>query len=201
MGNQRNRHGLRNLLLLLAGLSLLEGNRRWNTRFALATHDVAQVKGPDGQLRNGRRVVVQSVLPATPAKVWNRVKQPATLVEVTHPLLGFVTRDGRPLPEELQKGDTSRLRLLGLGVVPLGNHDITITRIDNKKREMATSESGQLAPIWNHTIRVEAGDKGQSLYTDQVDLAAGPLNPIIGQFAYFFFRYRQTRWQRLARQL
>lgn len=201
MGKHRNQHSLRNLLLILAALALLDRNRRWNESFLEASLGVIQVAGPDGKPRNGRRVVVQSVLPATPSKVWERVKQPATLVEVTHPFLGFVTRDGRPLPDEWQKGETTSLRLLGLGVIPLGNHDITITRIDNKKREMDSSESGQLAAIWNHTIRIEAGDKSQTFYTDQVDLAAGPLNPILGQFAYFFFRFRQTRWQQLARQL
>lgn len=201
MRKHRNQNGLRNLLLILAAASLIDGHRRWNETFHSASLGVIQIKGTDDKLRNGRRVVVQSMLPAPPSKVWERVKQPETLVEVTHPFLGFITRDGRPLPKKWQKGDTASLRLLGLGVIPLGSHDITITRLDNKKRELESAESGQLATIWNHTIRVEAAGEGQTRYTDEVDLAAGPLNPILGQFAYFFYRYRQTRWQRLAHKL
>jgi hypothetical protein len=201
MAKHRNHNGLRNLLLILGVVALWDRNRRWNETFQAASLGATQVNGPDGKPRNGRRVIVQSVLPASPSKVWDRARQPATLVEVTHPLLGFVSRDGRPLPEKWQKGDTIRLRLLGLGLIPLGNHDIIVMRVDNKKRELKSAESGQLATIWNHTIRVEPSGEGQTLYTDEVDLAAGPLNPIIGQFAYFFFRYRQTRWQRLVRQL
>jgi ligand-binding SRPBCC domain-containing protein len=201
MGQHRNRHGLRNLLLILAGLSLAEGNRRWNERFVVHSLTPEQVAGSDGHLRDGRRVVVQSILPAPPEKVWAKVKDPTTLLEVTHPLLGFIVRDGRPFEDVWQPGGMVSLDLLGMGLVPLGRHDITVSRIDEGKREIETRETGRLAAIWNHLIRVEPYDDNQTLYTDRVDLAAGSLNEIAGRVAHFFFRYRQTRWQHLVRSM
>ena len=198
---KRNRHGLRNLVLVLGALALLDGNRRWNQRFVSTELGAAQIKDRAGAPRNGRRIVVQSVLDATPDKVWARVKQTSAWAEVSHPLLGFVTRDGRDLPEEWRPGEKVALRLLGLGAIPLGDHDIAVARVDDKTRELESHESGQMAAVWNHLIHVKPYGDGQALYTDEVDLVAGPLNPLVGQLAYLYFRYRQTRWQALARTL
>lgn len=198
MRAERNRHGLRNLMLMLGAAALWDANRRWNERFVTATRGWAQVVDEQGRPHNGRRIVVSSVLAAPPEKVWEAAKRSETLIYVAHPLLSFIPLDGRPLPETWQEGATAQVRLLGLGLLPFGQHAIAVARIDDRNRVMETRESGQLARIWNHTIRVEPGGEGRTLYTDELELSAGALNPLVAAFAYVFFRHRQTRWQALA---
>lgn len=185
-------------MLLLGAAALWDADRRWNERFVSAAHGFAQVKTADGKLQNGRRIVVQSTLDCPIDRAWALAKRSATMVEVAHPLLGFTTRDGRPLPDEWHAGDKVSLRLLGLGVVPLGRHDIEIVRVDDDKHEMMTRETGQLVAVWQHVLRFEAQGDSRTLYTDEVTLAAGPLNPFVGSLAFLLFRYRQTRWQKLT---
>ena len=48
------------------------------------------------------------------------------------------------------------------------------------------------------TFWVQDTGDGRTLYTDDVDIYAGPLTTAVAAFAYFFYRYRQTRWQQLA---
>lgn len=198
MSKFRKRHSLRNLALILGGLVLLEGNRRWAATFHTSSLEPTAVEGPNGRMTNGRRVVVRSVLDAAPDTVWALVKQPATLAKVVQPILGFKLPDGRPLPQVWPLKQTVSLDLVGFGLIPLGPHAITIHRFDEDEREAETHERGVLTPVWNHTLRVQPFGDAQTLYVDQVDLDAGPLNPLIGPFALFLFRYRHTRWKSLV---
>lgn len=193
-----NRHGLRNALLLLGAYAVWDANRRWSRRFLSASLGAAQVRDRDGRLHTGRRVEVHSLLDCPPDKAWQAVQTPVLLAHISAPLLGFKLRDGGALPEVWQAGETARLNLIGFAFLPLGQHDITVERIDGQKREIVSRESGLLAPVWNHTIRIEPAADGRTHYSDVVELAAGPLNPLVGNFAYLLYRYRQTRWQMLA---
>ena len=53
---------------------------------------------------------------------------------------------------------------------------------------------------WNHLIRIEPEGAG-SRYTDEIEIGAGPLTPLISLYAKLFYRYRQRRWRKLARTL
>jgi ligand-binding SRPBCC domain-containing protein len=198
MSQHKKRHGLRRLILLLLGSMALQMSlRRWAASFHTSSLTQAEVAGPDGR-RIGRRVVVQSVLDAPPDRVWALVKQPATFARVVSPLIGFTVAGGRPLPQAWRPNDTVTLNLRGFGLIPLGTHAITIHHFDEAARTAETREHGALTPIWNHTIRVQPHGDSQTLYTDQVDLDAGPLNPLAGPFALLLFQYRQTRWKSLV---
>ena len=196
----RNKHGLRNLMLFLGGMALLEGNRRWAATFHASSLQPAEVIGEGSAISNGRRVIVESVLEAAPETVWEWVRRSATFGEIVHPFISFTARDSRPLPTFWQVGDTVSINLLGFGLIPLGAHEITIIRVDEDKHEAETREQGSLTPVWNHTIRVRPFGESQTLYTDEIDLDAGLLNPLIGHFILFLFRYRQTRLKSLMKQ-
>lgn len=186
---------VRSLALLSGAVALLIANRRWNERFAKVETSIVPVDDGHGRIHRGRRILVQSILNAPPELVWALAQRPAMLAEVSYPLLGFFTRDGRPLPSVWKEGATTELNLYGLGFLPLGRHVIAIDRIDPKTGEIQTRESSQLAPVWNHLIRIEPFGDGQTLYTDQVDISAGLLNPLVMQFALAFYRFRQSQWQ------
>ena len=181
------------LILLLSGLILWLLDRQWNERFVMVKVESADV---DGQ--NGRRLTVQSALACTPEKAWAEVQKPALLARVAAPLLGFKRQNGEPLPAQWQVGETVELTLQGFMLLPLGSHNIHLVYADEEKRELLTNESGELAQIWNHRVAIEPSDDGQTLYTDEIDIYAGILTPFIVAFAYFFYRHRQTNWQKLA---
>ena len=144
---------------------------------------------------------MQSVFDAPPDAVWAKVTTPALLTYVTHPVLGFQRQDGEPRPEIWAEGDALHLNLLGLGCIPLGPHTIHAEHIDAERREIRSRESGRMAEIWLHYIAVDDYPGGRTLYTDEIDIYAGPLTGVVAAFARFFYRYRQTRWQTVIRKI
>lgn len=183
-------------ILLLSGLAaLLVANRRWNERFVKVDTTTVPIDDSRGRIHRGRRVLVQSILNAPPELVWALAQQPAMLAEVSYPVLSFFPRDGRPFPSVWKAGAAAELNLYALGVLPLGHHTISVERIDPSAGEIQTRETGLLVPVWNHVIRIEPFGEDQTLYTDEVDISAGPLTPLVVQFALAFYRYRQSRWQ------
>ncbi len=130
---------------------------------------------------------------------WDTVKQPATLRYITKGLLGF--RPERELPERFGAGETYRVRLLFFGIVPAWWHEIRIVRVDDTHREILTAEHGGAVKEWGHRITVDERGPYKSHYTDEIEIAAGPLTPFVWVYAQLFYRYRQRRWRRLARTL
>ena len=66
-------------------------------------------------------------------------------------------------------------------------------------RVLRDDGTGQLATMWDHTIRVEPGLGGGTEYTDIVEVRAGVLTPFVWIFAEVFYRHRQRRWRALVK--
>jgi hypothetical protein len=51
------------------------------------------------------------------------------------------------------------------------------------------------------TIEIDplAGDAGRCRYSDEIEVRAGALPPLVWLYAQLFYRYRQRRWRRLER--
>jgi ligand-binding SRPBCC domain-containing protein len=142
------------------------------------------------------RVRVSTLLDAPPERVWELVKRADTFLYVTRPFLGFTGVD--EWPETLEEGEGLEARLLAFGVLPMWRHHLMLVRLDDAAREVYTNEGGGPIRAWNHRITVEPAD-GRSRYTDEIEIHAGPLTPLIWLYAALFFRYRQMRWRRLVR--
>jgi hypothetical protein len=89
------------------------------------------------------------------------------------------------------------LDLFAFHVVPVGRHYIDVKLIDGQYREIFTNEHGSLAKMWNHRIRVEPLSNSVVRYTDEIEIGAGILTPLIWVFAHIFYRHRQRRWKNL----
>ena len=127
------------------------------------------------------------------------MKKVDTLRYITRGLLGF-----RPLGEvrdTIAAGDVIRVRLLLFHVLPAWKHEIRVIEVDDAQRRIATEEHGGAVKRWNHVIEVDSGLAGGTRYTDSIDIEAGALSPVIRGYARLFYRYRQRRWRRLARQI
>jgi hypothetical protein len=127
------------------------------------------------------------------------VKQPETLRYITKGLLGF--RPEGELPARFSAGTVVRVKLLFFGFIPGWMHEIRIARLDEAHREIETTEHGGSVKRWNHRITVDERGPWRSRYTDEIDIDAGLVTPLIWAYAHLFYRYRQWRWRRLARSL
>ena len=144
-------------------------------------------------------VRVSTELEIPPELAWETVKKVSTLQYITRGLLGF-----HPLgeiPEAIAEGDVIRVRLFFFHVLPAWKHEIRIVGLDEEARRIETMEHGGSVKRWNHVITVEPAGERRSRYTDRIDLDAGRLTPLIAGYAKLFYRYRQRRWRKLARQL
>jgi ligand-binding SRPBCC domain-containing protein len=143
------------------------------------------------------RVSTELEIPAE--RAWETVKKVDTLRYITRGVLGF-----RPLgevPETIAEGEVIRVRLMFFHVLPAWKHEIEIVGVDEQARRIETMEHGGSVKRWNHVITVEPAGDGRSLYTDRIDLEAGRMTPLVAGYAKVFYRYRQRRWRKLARQL
>ncbi len=84
-------------------------------------------------------------------------------------------------------------------MIPLGRHSIFCERIDPELREIQTREREPLVRRWDHLVRVRPEGDGHTRYSDEIEIEAGLLTPIVWLFAEVFYRHRQRRWKRLIR--
>lgn len=129
-------------------------------------------------------------------RAWELARRSDTFRYVTRGVLGF--RSSEPLPEVWRQGGASRGRLVLFHLVPGWTHEIRITAVDSRAREIRTQEAGGPVTAWNHRIRIQPEGDG-CRYTDEVRISAGMLTPLVWAYARVVFRYRQMRWRRLAR--
>jgi len=143
-------------------------------------------------------VRVSTELDTSADAAWNAVKRIDTFRYVTRGVLDY--RTAQDTPAELREGMVVRGRLFFFHVLPTWRHEIRVARVDDGTREIRTTESGGPVTKWGHRISIEPrGERAR--YTDEIEIAAGVLTPLVWLYAQVFYRYRQARWQRLARKL
>jgi hypothetical protein len=146
---------------------------------------------------------VATTLSCPPAEAWEAVQRPALLAWVSAPLVHFVPRRPPAFPRRWAPGDYEvGLRLFGL--LPLGGQRIRISAAvpectpTDERYGIRDDGAGQLARRWDHRITITGPPGGPTRYTDDVDVAAGPLTPLVWAFAQLFYRWRQSRWRALV---
>jgi len=146
------------------------------------------------------RVHLESILPCYPEVTWNAVCRSEQLRVVARPMVTFAAVGEQSLPETWTECTNVRIESRLFGVIPLGTRSLYFERIDGNRREIQTRECDALIHRWDHLISVtEVGD-GRTLYTDEVEIDAGWWTPFVWLFAHCFYRHRQRRWRRVARQ-
>ena len=145
------------------------------------------------------RIKRTTELEAPTDAVWSALRKTETLRYVARPLLCFEADLPRRWPA--QGGVVRVERMLLLCVVPAWSHELRFVRLDDEEHEMLTSEGGRPIRVWKHRIRVEPLSERLCRYTDEVEVRAGVLTPLVWCFAQLFYRYRQMRWRGLTRVL
>ena len=144
-------------------------------------------------------VDVSTILPCPIADVIVHVRTPRLLEYVAKPIVRFVPLSPDAFPAVWQEG-TYWVKLRLLGFIPFGRQAVVITYLPHPNGFSARDNGhSRLIARWDHTITIEPASNG-TLYRDRVDIAAGPLTPIIWAFAQIFYRHRQRRWRKLVQQ-
>ncbi len=143
------------------------------------------------------RAKISSVLNAPAEKVWLLVKKSSTLLYITKGFLGFAGAEH--FPNEWREGTTERTRLLFFGFLPAWKHRLSFQKISDSERVLYTNEGGGLVPTWNHLISVEPLSAYTCRYTDDVEIKAGLLTPLVWLYAEILYHYRQWRWRSLLK--
>lgn len=143
-----------------------------------------------------KTITVVTELDAPAEVVWSVMKTPQAFVHVAGSMLRY------PVAERLhrpwQVGDElAGWTFLG-GVVPFSRHHLTVVRIDDEERVLATQERGGAVTRWDHELAARPLDDQRCTYEDRITIDAGWLTPAVVAFANLFYRYRQRRWHKLA---
>lgn len=147
------------------------------------------------------QVVLHTHLEVSPDVVWSWLQRPLTLVDVTKPLMAFDPIDPSVWPERWAQQDyVCSLRLYG--AIPLGEQVIAISfpPPEGGKRFIRDNGHSKRIKRWDHVITVEPEGTG-TRYEDRLQLDAGALTPAVAVFAKLFYRHRQSRWRKLAKQI
>lgn len=143
-----------------------------------------------------RTIHIETTLPAGADRVWSAMKNPSTMLYVLRGIAGFPALAGRTDP--IEEGEKGRGWLLAFHVLPLSRHTIEVLSVDQSTRSIRTHEYGGVLRRWDHTLHVEALGDDRSVYSDTVEIDAGPLTNAVARLAESIYRYRQRRWHRLV---
>lgn len=149
------------------------------------------------------KLTVTTLLDAAPERVWDEVQRPDLLEYVAAPVIEFDPVDSESFPERWDEGDyRAAMRLFG--VLPLGEQTIRISeeRVDDTDGaqfyQLRDDGTGELISVWDHLISVRETPDGKTVYTDEIEVRAGVLTPLVWLFAAVFYRHRQRRWRKLV---
>jgi hypothetical protein len=140
-------------------------------------------------------VTVRTDLPIPAETAQALALKPALLRHVLWPLLAMRGE----VPDGVHEGQEISVRLWFLGVLPAWRHTLRLVAV--RPGEISSREQGGPVRAWNHRLTFERLADGRCAYTDQVEVQAGALTPLVAAFAQLIYRWRQRRWRSLARVL
>ncbi len=147
------------------------------------------------------KAFIESTFDCPAELVWAEVQSSRLLLEIMWPVLKLVPPSGEQFPERWQERSTIAGRAVVFGLLPLGLHKLRFERIDQHRRQIQTREQNAFVRRWDHLISIRHTSDGRTLYSDEIEIHAGALTPLVWLFAQAFYRHRQRRWQKIARRL
>lgn len=146
------------------------------------------------------KVKVSSTFNREPTEIWHLLKRSSTLVYVTRGLIGFRS-SAEEFPQIWQEGKTEHMQILLFGLVRAWHHQIRFVSVSEKNMQIMTHEAGGMISKWNHQMSVSPVNCHSCLYTDEIEIEAGLLTPMVWLYAQVYYRYRHIRWRYLVNTL
>jgi len=144
---------------------------------------------------------VQTILDCRADQVWVTVQTSSLLLDVIRPLVTLEPVGPDTFPERWIQGTSVRCRVYLFGILLLGVHTLELERIDQASRQIHSRERDLIVRRWDHRIRIQEISGGRAHYSDEIEIDAGILTPLVWLFAVGFYRHRQRRWRVIARRL
>ena len=139
-----------------------------------------------------------------PETVWAEVQTTGLLQHIAWPLVRFIPVDDAAF-DRFRPAGRYEVKLRLFGMIPSGTQWIvsSLHEVDGTQWPKRLRDNGRSALIskWDHWITVTPDPNGGTLYSDEVEVSAGAMTPIIWVFAQIFYWHRQRRWQGLAKSL
>lgn len=136
-----------------------------------------------------------SVFPAGRHDVFLRLKELATLREISWPYATFTSIE-RCEDMSWNPGETTSFRLHLFGIIPFGTHTIRVVRF-SETEGVYTHERNNHVPVWNHEIILRELTDKTCEYTDRVEIGAGWKSIFFYLWACCFYAHRQRKWIRI----
>jgi len=150
------------------------------------------------------RVLLKLELDCTPEAVWDAVRSPQTLRDVSFPLTTLASLEDGGFPEQWPEG-RHLVSVRALGLTDIGRQCIEISypqRADGVRvaRDTGRGVSGPLSLVtrWRHEMAVSALPDGRTLYRDQLRFSAGLLTPLLWPIYWAYWQWRGFGLRRLA---
>ena len=158
------------------------------------------LKDDNGILKRGIKITICSKLDNSVNKIWDRILNIETLVEICKPMAAFkiITKENIKT-WELNIEYTFKLFIYGF--IPFGNHKIILETIDTEKNIIKSKERNNIVKIWNHKITIENYGGKITKYTDEVEIYAGIFTLVIAFWGIIFYKHRQKKWKKIAKEL
>lgn len=150
------------------------------------------------------KVSRSTIIDLAPGVVWSEVQTARLLVHIAWPLVRFIPVGSEPL-DHFEPGGRYQVKLRVLGILPFGTQWIVISTHEPESGEwpkrLRDNGFSALIKKWDHWITIAPDGKGGTRYSDDVEILAGIMTPLIWAFAQVFYWHRQRRWRGLARTL
>ena len=142
---------------------------------------------------------IQTYFEISADTAWETLKKKDTFLFITHGFLGFI--GAKNWPEKFYEGLEIDTRFVFFYVLPAWKHNLRVVKVDDISKELYSNENGGLIKTWNHLIKIVPITDQRCKYTDQVEIKAGFLTPVVWVYALVFYKYRHYRWKKLIRRL
>lgn len=146
------------------------------------------------------RTRLTTLLDCSKERFWQEVQTPRLMEYVAAPLVTFDPLQPDRLPQVWKAGcyqvAMKLFRWLSLGrqwVV------ISIPQAGDHLYQLRDNGYGDRITRWDHWITIQEATDGKARYTDQVDIEAGLVTPLVWLFSQVFFRHRQRRLRKLVK--
>lgn len=164
------------------------------------TADIKKIKiNYQGKEVTAHKLTVSSDIPMDINTAWEKVQTSALFEFVTKGRMKFKPFGGK-FPEIWKQGDIVKTAMYAYGFIPLiGIHTIKFEKIDGKNKFIQSREWDWFAKVWDHKISMKKLGNTSISYEDEVIIYGGLLTGFISLWAKSFYKYRQKRWQLVAK--
>jgi hypothetical protein len=149
------------------------------------------------------RLEISTTLDCPIDRVWQELNTSRLLLRIVHPLVVFEPLTPHRLPTTWEVG-RYQVRIWMFGVWPMGKQWIDISyplanyTPEVREFHLRDNGTGEVIKRWDHLIMLRELPNKQTHYTDQLEVEAGLLTPVIWSYAQMFYRHRQRNWRRLV---